>query len=146
MKERFLNIFLFLISIAFIAGGIISIFFYNQNFMVFVKDHFVSAFKDSKLAIFFLQMIGSFVFSWGMFFFLMTVFTVMDLKSTTVYGYIFWVYTFWALSFGYVSYINKYMFFVILLGGLYGLVFLIFLISLLLKSKNKSDSKVNTAG
>ncbi len=139
MKERFLNVFLFLFSLVFITAGVLSIFFYKLQFMALPNDYFVNAFKDSHLALFMMQSVGAFVLSWGIFFLLMTVYAVMDLKNRSIYGFIFWVYTFWALSFGYVAYKNNYMFLVFVLCGIYGIIFLPFLIGLLLKGRGDNN-------
>jgi|GEM_PF-1322844 len=140
MKERFLNIFLFLISLLFITSGIVLIFFYNIDILKIVHENFNKIFTDGKLAVFFIQLFGTFIFSWGVFFFLMTVFTVMELKNTSVYGFIFWVYTFWALSFGYVLFINNYKFLLIVTAVIYGIIFLPFLLSIPMKSSGGSSS------
>ncbi len=136
MKEKFLNICLFLLSLAFITAGIILIFFSDLEYLKIIKENFNKIFTDQKLAIFFLQLFGSFILAWGIFFFLLTVFIVMELKNTNIYGFMFWIYTIWTGAFGFVIYRYKYYFLLITLGIIYGIIFLPFLLSLMMKSKN----------
>ncbi|HQB62089.1 MAG TPA: hypothetical protein PK899_10575, partial [Spirochaetota bacterium] len=71
MKEKFLNVFLFLISITFIGLGIILMFFSDKILMLtFVVDG-INAFIDNpKVTGYFMSLFGSIVFTWGIFFFL----------------------------------------------------------------------------
>ncbi|HNZ26156.1 MAG TPA: hypothetical protein PLG34_05240 [Spirochaetota bacterium] len=140
MKEKFLNVFLFLISITFIGLGIILMFFSDKILMLtFVVDG-INAFIDNpKVTGYFMSLFGSIVFTWGIFFFLLTVFTVMELKNNNVYGFIFWGFTFWIASSGVVTYLHKFYFMLIILGVLYGILFLPYLFSLPMKGSSTKN-------
>ncbi len=135
MKERFLNVFLFLISITFIGLGIILMFFNDKILMLtFVIDGINAFINNPEVTDYFISLFGSSIFTWGVFFFLLTVFTVMELKNNNVYGFIFWGFTIWIASSGVVTYFHKFYFMLIVLGVLYGILFLPYLFSLPMKS------------
>lgn len=135
MKERFLNVFLFLISITFIGLGIILMFFNDKILILtFVIDGINAFINNPEVTDYFISLFGSSIFTWGVFFFLLTVFTVMELKNNNVYGFIFWGFTFWIASSGVVTYFHKFYFMLIILGVLYGILFLPYLFSLPMRS------------
>ncbi|OHD12625.1 MAG: hypothetical protein A2086_04765 [Spirochaetes bacterium GWD1_27_9] len=139
MKERFLNIFLFLISLCFIACGIILIFFNTAKlpYLDLVHTSFDSFFGNPALSSFFIAFLGTFVFAWGIFFFLTTIFIVMEIKNTNMYGFMFFTFTLWAIMAQIVSFLNKFYFLMIVIGILYGILFIPYFISLPMKSKDK---------
>lgn len=141
MKEKFLNIFIFLISLAFIFLGVVLMFFNNLDFIKIVHQNAKMIFIDTNLSNFFIQFCGSFIFAWGIFFFLLTVFAVMDLKTTNIYAYIFWGFTFWAVSAGIVAYLHKYYSLLIGISILYGALFIPFFLSLAMKSGKSVDKQ-----
>jgi hypothetical protein len=136
MRERFLNILLFLFSLAFIAAGVILMFFQDLHILAFVKGKMLEMFVDQKFALFFMAFFGSFIFAWGFFILLLTVFSVMEMKVSSIYGFIFWGFTFWAGSASIVAYLNKYIFLDIAIGAIYGVLLVPFLITLPFKSGN----------
>jgi hypothetical protein len=136
MKERFLNIFLFLFSLAFIGLGVLLMFFQKLSFLELIVS------QTGKVILsqtpFFIAFFGTIIFAWGVFFFLMTVYAVMELKPASVYGFVFWVFTLWAAAAGTVFFLNKMVPLLIGLGILYGAIFLPFFLSMPMKSKAKS--------
>ena len=71
MKERFLNVFLFLISITFIGLGIILMFFNDKILMLtFVIDGINAFINNPEVTDYFISLFGSSIFTWGVFFFL----------------------------------------------------------------------------
>lgn len=148
MKEKFLNIFLFLISLSFIGAGVVLMFFNHIDLLAILHKNFNLIFNNEKLSNFFISFFGSFIFGWGIFFFLFTILAVMDLKKNYVHGFIFWAFTFWAVSAGVVSYLFDYKFLMILISIIYGVIFLPFFLSIPLKSSNyinkQQDQQKNT--
>lgn len=134
MKERFLNIFLFLISLIFIACGIVLMFFNKIEPLKIVLTNFYNFFKNENIGEFFIAILGSMIFTWGIFFFLLSIFTVMELKPTNIYGFIFWGFTFWILSFEIILFLYKFYFAMIVSGIIYLVLFLPFFLSLPMKS------------
>ncbi len=141
MKERFLNIFLFLISLAFIALGVILMFFNKLDFIKIIYTNFDNFFKNENLTMFFISIFGSMIFRWGIFFFLLSIFTVMELKPANIYGFIFWGFTFWAASFEIISFLYKFYFAMITVGIVYLILFLPFFLSLPMKSAGENPKK-----
>ncbi|HPO50670.1 MAG TPA: hypothetical protein PLO89_10125 [Spirochaetota bacterium] len=140
MKERFLNLFLFIISLAFMTSGVFFMFFNKAPFINFVVSGFDSYFSNLQFSYFFLSLLGVFIFSWGIFFSLLTVFAVMELKSSAIYPFIFWGFTFWAVLSGIVSFLHSFYFFILATGIAYLILFIPFFISLAMKSKSSSQN------
>jgi len=141
MKERFLNIFLFLISLVFIVFGVILMFFNKIDLVKIVYTNFGNFFKNESVSIFFISLIGSMIFTWGIFFFLLSVFTVMELKPANIYGFIFWGFTFWACSIEIICFLHKFYFAMIIIGIVYAIIFLPFFLSLGMKSSEPKGGK-----
>ncbi|HOJ63822.1 MAG TPA: hypothetical protein PLE45_05325 [Spirochaetota bacterium] len=136
MKERFLNIFLFLISLVFIGCGIILMFFNKIDLLKIVYTNFNTFLKDETITRFCISLIGTMIFTWGIFFFLLSVFTVMELKSSSIYGFVFWGFTFWALSLAIIAFLYKFYFAMIVTGIIYSILFLPFFLSMPMKSSS----------
>ena len=135
MKERFLNIMIFIISICFVVVGFFMMFFSNIQYLDILRNNLDKTFGG--FTDFFIAFLGTIVFAWGVFLFLLMVFSVMDLKSPSVYGFIFWGFTFWCGSVEVISYLRHYYFLMIIIGILYGVIFLPFFMSLPMKSSGK---------
>lgn len=145
MKERVLNVFLFLLSLGFMVAGVLMIFFQKigivQLLAKYIGDKIL--YGPNTNVDFFVAFFGSFIFAWGIFFFLLTVFAVMELPSTKIYGFIFWGYTFWAIMsiLSGVLYLGKARWsFVIIILVVYGVIFAPYLLTLPLKSSEGKDS------
>ena len=134
MKEKFLNLFLFLFSFVFLGLGVVLMFFHKVPYFDIITTNGLAFFKDAKLTEFFISFLGTFVFTWGVFFFLMTVFTVMEMKHTNVYGFIFWIFTFWIGLAEFIAFMHTFFPFMIGLGILYGVIFIPFFFALPMKS------------
>jgi hypothetical protein len=134
MKERFLNIMIFIISIGMIGLGVVMMFFNHLKYFDILHINLSKIFLSPGLTDFFIAFLGTVVFAWGIFFFLLMIFSVMDLRSPSVYGFIFWGFTFWCASVEAISYLKQYWFLMIIIGILYGVIFLPFFISLPMKS------------
>ncbi|MCG8572682.1 MAG: hypothetical protein MJB14_21330 [Spirochaetes bacterium] len=137
MKERFLNIILFLFSLLFIAAGVILMFFTQLDFLNLVMTQIDVFFNNMKFTSFFLAFLGTILFSWGIFFFLMTIMAVMEIKTTTLYPFMFWIYTFWCAAACGVSYLHGFFFNLILISIIYAILFIPFFLSLFMRSKDK---------
>lgn len=139
MKERFLNIFLFLISLAFITFGIILAFFNKMDYLKIIYTNFDNFFKNETFTTFFISIIGTIIFTWGIFFFLLSIFTVMELKPLSIYGFIFWGFTLWVASFEIVSFLYKFYFLMIFILIIYLILFVPFFFSLPMKSSGTTQ-------
>ena len=137
MKERFLNIMIFIISICLVVVGVFMMFFNNIQYFDILRVNLNKFFSAAQFTDFFIAFLGSVVFAWGIFFFLLMVFSVMDLRSPSVYGFIFWGFTFWCGSVEAIAYLRQFYFLMIIIGILYGVIFLPFFMSLPMKSAGK---------
>jgi hypothetical protein len=139
MKERFLNIFLFLGSLAMMAAGSIMLFLQSNGLVSQLKNIIEKALSTAGMDItaFIIAFLGSSIFSWGIFFFLLSVYTVMELKNNAIYGFIFWGYTFWITGcvISVILYVGISLPLIILFAILYGIIFIPFFLSLPMKKK-----------
>jgi len=116
--------------------GVVLMFFNKLQYTSIIYTNVDKFFNNMPITNFFVAFFGSFIFAWGIFFFLLTVFAVMELKNTSIYPFIFWGFTFWAVLSGVVSFLNKFNFLLICIGVVYALLFLPFFVSLAFKSKS----------
>jgi hypothetical protein len=137
VKERFLNIMIFIISICLVVVGVFMMFFNNIQYFDILRVNLNKFFSVAKFTDFFIAFLGTVVFAWGIFFFLLMVFSVMDLKSPSIFGFIFWGFTFWCGSVEVISYLRQFYFLMIMIGVLYAVIFLPYFMSLPMKSSGK---------
>jgi hypothetical protein len=116
------------------GGGVILMFFSNIDQVSFLHKNINPFFVNEKIADFFISFFGTILFGWGILLFLLIIFAVMDLKKNYLHGFIFWAFTFWAVSAGAISFLHKFNFLLILISIIYGVLFLVFFLSIPLKS------------
>jgi hypothetical protein len=141
MKEKFLNIILFLLSLCFLAGGVVLMFFNNMTQVSILYKNIYPFFSSEKIATFFISFFGTFIFGWGILLFLLIIFAVMDLKRNYLHGFIFWAFTFWAASAGAISFLHKFNFLLIIISIIYGVLFLVFFLSIPMKSGSQKQTE-----
>jgi len=141
MKEKFLNIILFLVSLFFTCCGIALMFFNGNEKLAVLHKNIAPYFSSERYADFFISFFGTVIFGWGIIIFFLVIFAVMDLKKNYLHGFIFWAFTFWAASAGTVSYLHKFTFLLIVISTVYGVIFLAFFLSIPMKSGSSAPSR-----
>jgi len=139
MKTKFLNTSLFFVSIIYISIG--TLFVLSKDFfIVIIFNDIISNLLnvEQQTTELFTALFGGFIFAWGIIFLLLIIFLVMDLAKNSIYTVIFWGYSSWTMTTSYIFYKNDFRPLLIIMGILYGVIFILYLISLLLSDKQVS--------
>lgn len=141
LKAKFLNTTLFFISTLFIIIGFV-LAFTKEIFLVTIFNDIIYKLlnEDQRITEIFTAFFGSFIFTWGMIILFLIVFVVMEFPKKSIHTIIFWGYTFWALFISFVFYRNGFRPMLFIMSIFYGIVFLVYLISLLIREKKEEKA------